>query len=225
MSPSSSCLESAFDRSGPKRLRRGSDSPNSFSACLPSPNLYSDSESVQPDIYNSDLESESLSFAPAGVDLVGPNDSGDTYNSCASECDSENSVLDSDVIMSTDSPPSGTIVVGAKSFSAQGQLYTDALPWTRLHCFEKAWPADQRGYARVYIKGYHAYRAIALDWLARGGFPHYGFLADLISVFVNEPGTLFKADSANGPPVDRSLDVTEGDYLFCPNGPGAVPYI
>lgn len=43
------------------------------------------------------------------------------------------------------------------------------------------------------------------------------FLTDLISVFVKEPGSLFKADANNG---DKTLNVTEDDYLFCANDPG-----
>lgn len=49
----------------------------------------------------------------------------------ASECDTETSVIDSDITVSTDSPPTDPIMVGATSFPAQGQPYTDA--WPTVH--------------------------------------------------------------------------------------------
>ena len=52
-----------------------------------------------------------------------------------------------------------------------------------------------------------------MAWIEQSGSPHCSFVVELFQLFVNEPGTLCKPDTAAGTPVVLTERVELGEYV------------
>lgn len=113
------------------------------------------------------------------------------------------------------SDPAQTVTVGAMSYQVSDSMGDSIIKrYSQMYSF---WHVNRRQSVDIFVQGHAKPFRVPMDWLHRSGFLIWSFVVEVLGLFVNESGSLFRPDTAAGTPILPTEDVTAGQYVFKPD--------